>query len=49
MLHLVMMKFTLRNTFRTKHIEIQIIGDGKGNAIHLAEEIALFKEDIKKY
>ena len=32
-----------------KHIEIQIIGDGKGNAVHLAEETAQFKGDIKRF
>ena len=31
-----------------RHIEVQIVGDGKGNAIHLAPETAVCKEDIKK-
>ena len=30
-----------------RHIEIQVVGDGKGNAIHLGPEIAQSKEDIK--
>ena len=37
MQHLEMTMFIERYLTNPKHIEIQIIGDGKGNAVHLAE------------
>ena len=33
---------------KPRHIEVQIVGDGKGNAIHLGTRTVAFKEDIKK-
>ena len=31
-----------------RHIEVQVIGDGSGNLIHIEKENVLFKEEIKK-
>ena len=32
---------------KPRHIEVQILGDQKGNIIHLLKENVLFNEDIK--